>query len=97
MALLQTAFPNTRIDAEPTVNLWYSLYSNEDFEVAKKATELIIRTNTYFPNHREFAKALFSCKAEMKEKSYLPSLSEDSVDKKINLICEWWEKGEMDE
>ena len=94
--MLHSAFPNTRIDAEATVNLWYSLYCNEDFEVVKKATVLIIRTNKYFPNHSDFSKALFACKSEMNETSCLPSVSDDSVNKKIQLICDWWESGEMD-
>ena len=94
--MLHSAFPNTRIDAESTVNLWYSLYCNEDFEVVKKATELIIRTSKYFPNHNDFGKALFACKSEMEETSRLPSLSEDSVNKKIQSICDMWANGEMD-
>lgn len=96
LALLHSAFPNTRIDAEATVNLWYSLYCNEDFETVKRATELIIRTNSYFPNHKDFGKALFACKSEEKKTPRISSLSEDSVNKKIQTICDWWANGEMD-
>lgn len=96
MALLQTAFPNTRIDAEPTVNLWYSLYKEVDFDVAKKATELIIRTETFFPTHQAFGKALFACQEKSELSSRLPAYSEETVNQKLNLISEWWENGEMD-
>lgn len=94
MALLRAAFPNTRIDAESTVNLWYGLYSQEDFEVAKKATELVIRTSDFFPSHKEFGKALFSCRSSGQGQPKLPELSEDSIQKKIDAIMEIWKDSE---
>ena len=84
MALLQTAFPNTRIDPEPTVNLWYSLYANEDFEIAKKATEHIIRTNKFFPTHNDFGEALRRIKyleaIPKKMPTAIPANTEDTED-----------------
>ena len=58
LALLRTAFPNTRIEPETTVALWFSLYQDVDFEVAKKATEHIIRTSKFFPTHYDFGEAI---------------------------------------
>lgn len=55
---MKTAYPNVRIDADATLNLWYALYCDVDFEVAKKATEHIIRTKKFFPNHCEFGEAI---------------------------------------
>lgn len=99
MALLRSAFPNTRIDPEATVNLWYALYNAEDFEIAKKATEIVIKTSDFFPSHKKFGEALHKARLiqseETKPKCISP-LSEDSVNKKIQTICDWWENGEIE-
>ena len=94
MALLRSAFPNTRIEPETTVNLWSSLYINEDFSIAKKATELIIKTSTFFPTHKEFSKALFACRGPATPHKELPAYSDETVQKKIDAICEWWANDE---
>lgn len=99
MALLRSAFPNTRIEPETTVNLWYSLYCNEDFAVARKATEIVITTCDFFPSHNKFREALHRARVIMSEETkpkQISALSEDSVNKKIQTICDWWEKGEID-
>ena len=97
LALLQTAFPNTRIDSDATFKLWYSLYKDVDFEVAKKATEFVIRTNDFFPTHKEFGKAITACSAEINNRP--PAISEysnETIERKIQAIIEMWETGELD-
>lgn len=98
LALLRSAFPNTRIDAETTVNLWYSLYCQEEFNVVKKATEIIITTLDFFPSHKQFGEALVRAKMLMayEDKTKLLSpITEDSVNKKIQVITDWWEDDEI--
>lgn len=58
MALLKTAYPNTKVDAQDTFKLWYSVYGKADFDLAKMATMHIIRTQKYFPTILEFGKQL---------------------------------------
>jgi hypothetical protein len=99
LALLRSAFPNTRLEPETTVNLWYSIYCNEDFAVASKATEIIIATSDFFPSHKKFGEALQRARIILSEESkpkQIASFSEDSVNKKIQTICDWWANGEMD-
>lgn len=86
MALLRSAFPNTRIDPESTINLWFALYHNEDFEVAKSATELVIKTCDYFPSHNEFGKALFRCKSLKQIEQSQPKL----IEGKNAVVDEEW-------
>lgn len=58
LAILQTAYPNTRIDAEKTFTLWYSEFGQEDFRVAKLATDVIIKQDNFFPSINRFSKAI---------------------------------------
>lgn len=95
LALLRSAFPNTRIDPETTVNLWYSLYYNEDFEVAKKATELCIRTGKYFPNHEQFAKALYACREPVQIHCAIPQYTEEHIQRKLDEIEEMWRSDDL--
>ena len=91
LALLQTAFPNTRIDADATVNLWYSMYRDVDFAVAKRATELVIKNNDFFPNHKEFGKALYACSVcndIENEPKKISKYSQESEDRIIENIIQ---------
>ena len=93
MALLQSAFPNTRIDPETTVNLWYSLYCNEQFEAVKKATEIVITSSSFFPSHKEFGEALFRAKMLIgveQRRKLISKNSEYTINKKLEEIDEMW-------
>lgn len=58
LTILQTAYPNARIDAENTFNLWFSAYGKVEFNIAKLATEIIIKTDNFFPSISRFGKAV---------------------------------------
>ena len=58
LTILQTAYPNARIDAENTFNLWFSTHGKVEFNIAKLATEIIIKTDNFFPSISRFGKAV---------------------------------------
>ena len=96
MALLRTAFPNTRIEPETTVNLWYSLYHDVDFEIAKKATEHIIATNKFFPTHSDFGEALrrieYLSAIPKQEFKSLPAYAENTTEDILDEIENLWKE-----
>ena len=94
LALLRAAFPNTRIEAETTVNLWYSLYYDEDFEIAKKATEHIIRTNKFFPTHYDFGSALSRVKylSGIPKQKALPANTQKTEEDILTEVNGMWEE-----
>ena len=96
LALLRTAFPNTRIEAETTVNLWYSLYHDVDFEIAKKATEHIIRTNKFFPTHYDFGEALrrveYLAAIPEPKRQQLPAHAENTVEDILAEVEGMWKE-----
>ena len=59
LAILKTAYPNTRLDAESTFTLWYSEFGQEDFAVARQATSIVIKQDKdFFPTIGRFSKAI---------------------------------------
>lgn len=86
MAILKTAYPNTKVEPRETFNLWYAVYGKADFEIAKMATNHIIRTEKFFPTILEFGKQLqaatLACQPPLQKtiaSNSLPKATEEQV------------------